>query len=73
MSMERGIYTAGYNSDAGHEVFIAVDAQGRKVASVTVVEGAERDRLIHRMWRVLDAVDGHGSGAFGPSHLRVLN
>lgn len=27
MSMERGIYTAGYNSDADHEVFVAVDAE----------------------------------------------
>lgn len=66
MSEERGVFSADYTSDAGHEVLVAKDAEGRKVASATVVEGADRNRVIHRMWLVLDAIDGFGSRA-GPT------
>lgn len=55
--MERGVYTAGYRSPGGHEVLIAVNREGCKVARVIVTDPARRRRFVHRTWRILHLAD----------------
>lgn len=63
--MERGVYTAGYRSPGGHEVLVAVNRNGRKVARVVVTDTSKRSRFIQRTWKILHLADPRPS-------LRVL-
>lgn len=57
---ERGVYAPQYIDTAGHEVFVAIDSQGRAIARVSVVNEYSRDSVLRFLRAILDDQDPVG-------------
>lgn len=56
-SHERGIYRQEYSDAEGNEIFVAIDARGREVARVSVIDPDQRSYVLRKLRSLLNALD----------------